>query len=1110
VKNQQFILPEISELYDNDCRYDAFISYRHVEPDRKWAKWLHTSLETYRVPTQLVKNMGLPRRLKRVFRDEEELPASTDLSSQIEQALKASRFLIVVCSPRMVESRWVNEEIVQFRRMGRGERILTLLIEGEPKDSFTPSLCEIRRTITDENGLDREQIEQIEQIEPLAADVRPSRQESSSTLKRMAKLRLLACILGCSFDDLRQREHDRQVRRFVVAGCVLASLVIALGGLAGFAFEQKSRAEKQQRLAQQQKSLAETNAETAKRNELLATARSEEARRNLYFGNISLAQMAWDDGDPQRADSELNKCPVDLRHWEWLYLKNHTIRMKPRKLWFYEKGVSHLSASPDGKWIASGEKVSGMVLLQNMQSLSVGRELQGHENTVNLSVFSPDSRHLATSDDGGMIRIWDVGTGAEQLSFKAHEKGLNALVFSPDGVILATADKDKKICFWDPNNGCKTLSIEVPNGQAQDIIFTHDGSRLIAGCGEPASGIYEWDVNSGKLLRSIGQKAVGGCGYTSVDLSPDGQLLVSASNDDDAVRLHDMATGKKLFGFSGSGMPLYSVGFHPDGENIMALGFSRVMRIYDIASRRQTLRESIKLKGRFPRGFFTPNGEGCITYDGYSQFPLLWPLPPVDIVRIPGKKAIFSHSGEYLAVLTSDSYLAVYNAFDWLPCAALTNRTGEITSMDFCADDRIITVGYSDGTVSMWDWSSGKVDQEFQFGVGCVDETSVSPDSNWLATTCESNRCVAVWDMETLEPVHSWSNSVVSPRNPIFSPDGKQFCFSEDEKIRCFNLPSATLAWETFAARSSCSVWSPDGSMVAAVGDETKVLLLLNAQNGTILNTLHGHEGRVTSLEFSADLKRLFSLDLSGVVRVWDLDRGEQILAFSSPDIKKGSMSVSSRGSMLATTAMGVVTVHGAGLKRYIQPQSPVDLLSLVDVLADARIGEWKRNENTIISPASKKYPQLVLPVRIFGDYRLQVRICQHKGVDAFTLCLPVEDRLAKLSIGGSPDQGYISGLWINGLSPVENATSVKGFQLIPNQEYVVTVEVRYSEQAEVQVMVDDKPFVCWEGPLDSLNRELRGGMCEANELAIGNWDNEIVFSEIQLEMLSGGAWLIR
>jgi hypothetical protein len=52
--------------------------------------------------------------------------------------------------------------------MGRRDRILALLIEGEPGDSFPAALREIRRRLADEKGLDREM---IEEVEPLAAEV---------------------------------------------------------------------------------------------------------------------------------------------------------------------------------------------------------------------------------------------------------------------------------------------------------------------------------------------------------------------------------------------------------------------------------------------------------------------------------------------------------------------------------------------------------------------------------------------------------------------------------------------------------------------------------------------------------------------------------------------------------------------------------------------------------------------------------------------------------------------------------------------------------------------------------------------------------------------------
>lgn len=125
-------------------RYEVFISYRHVPADRRWAKWLHSALETYRIPRSMQRARSLPARIGRVFRDEEELAASANLSDSIQEALRDSRFLVVVCSPEAKESRWVDAEVERFRSLGRGDQILALLVSGEPRDAFPRALCEIR------------------------------------------------------------------------------------------------------------------------------------------------------------------------------------------------------------------------------------------------------------------------------------------------------------------------------------------------------------------------------------------------------------------------------------------------------------------------------------------------------------------------------------------------------------------------------------------------------------------------------------------------------------------------------------------------------------------------------------------------------------------------------------------------------------------------------------------------------------------------------------------------------------------------------------------------------------------------------------------------------
>ncbi|MBE7070071.1 MAG: TIR domain-containing protein, partial [Ruminococcaceae bacterium] len=117
----------------SDFRYDAFISYRHAEKDTLIASEIQKSLERFKIPKALRKKSG-KERFNRVFRDVEELPITSNLTEDLEEALKSSEYLIVICSFRTSESTWVKREIEKFLEFHdyNKQLILTVLVEGEP------------------------------------------------------------------------------------------------------------------------------------------------------------------------------------------------------------------------------------------------------------------------------------------------------------------------------------------------------------------------------------------------------------------------------------------------------------------------------------------------------------------------------------------------------------------------------------------------------------------------------------------------------------------------------------------------------------------------------------------------------------------------------------------------------------------------------------------------------------------------------------------------------------------------------------------------------------------------------------------------------------------
>lgn len=209
-----------------DCRYEAFISYRHTGADVAAAKRVQRALEGFRIPKELRERAGR-KRLGKLFRDEDELAASASLSETIVQALKRSRYLIVVCTPAAAESVWMSREIETFANMHGRERILAVLAEGEPEESFPVPL----RAGTFGS-------------EPLAADLREGK-----TRKQLhaEMLRLAAALIGCSYDNLAKRERERRTRLITRASAAAAVIGIAFGG---FSYWQQAQIEENYRAMQ--------------------------------------------------------------------------------------------------------------------------------------------------------------------------------------------------------------------------------------------------------------------------------------------------------------------------------------------------------------------------------------------------------------------------------------------------------------------------------------------------------------------------------------------------------------------------------------------------------------------------------------------------------------------------------------------------------------------------------------------------------------------------------------------------------------------------------------------------------------------------------------------
>ena len=219
-----------------EFKYRAFISYSWA--DAAWGKWLQRRLETYRTPAGLVGKEGthgpVRARLHPIFRDREDQSAGASISASLIKGLAESEFLIVICSPNSARSQWCEQEIAWFKTHRDPDKILALIVEGEPGDPerncFPKALTQ---RVNEDLTVSDDPVDA-----PLAADAR-----MSGDGKRRALMKIIGAMLGVGLDELVNRdERRRTIRTRMVVGASL-TLALVMSGLTFLAIQARDEAE---------------------------------------------------------------------------------------------------------------------------------------------------------------------------------------------------------------------------------------------------------------------------------------------------------------------------------------------------------------------------------------------------------------------------------------------------------------------------------------------------------------------------------------------------------------------------------------------------------------------------------------------------------------------------------------------------------------------------------------------------------------------------------------------------------------------------------------------------------------------------------------------------
>ena len=198
-------------------KYFAFISYN--SKDTIWGKRLQKKLEHYKLPSTLCSEHGWTRTpIKPVFFAPTDIQPG-GLSEELQERLKVSQHLIVICSPNSARSEWVGKEIEFFHGFGRSNNIHFFIVEGSPNSDDPETEC--FNPVIKKLGLS----------EVLGANVNEKISRLPWLNRERAYVQLVSKLLGVEFDTIWQRHKRLLFRKAAVwtIGCI--AVIAAMIGI---------------------------------------------------------------------------------------------------------------------------------------------------------------------------------------------------------------------------------------------------------------------------------------------------------------------------------------------------------------------------------------------------------------------------------------------------------------------------------------------------------------------------------------------------------------------------------------------------------------------------------------------------------------------------------------------------------------------------------------------------------------------------------------------------------------------------------------------------------------------------------------------------------------
>lgn len=872
-------------------------------------------------------------------------------------------------------------------------------------------------------------------------------------------------------------------------------------------------------------------------NEAAALEQKEAARRALADSSKSVAEAWLRDSNGPAMKTVLEKVPEDLRDSRWHYLHAESDSSIARFPYNIEDIAAHAKQPGVFAITTDRQRVIFVNVKTGAHLLEITPGFSNMDGTKHLRVaVSPDGELIAIGrDNPGGIVIHSVKDGAKlreweapvtmKLEFNADSTLLMQTVGfhrPPHEVKTEQDSANSSIRVWDPSNKALLWEFKPENQFWVRGVFTGDGKNaLVEAWGDL---LHVVDAKTGAKVRELGVSDVS----NSVAVSPHSPFVVSGQRYGQ-IQSTNLSTGEVNSRARLHNESIFFTSYLPNGQQFVTvanlLDGRRDIRIWnsenvsvvrallggrgwEFAAALHPVSGELFLGGEDNRAWvvsgppplrtlpgtrpttiefwgsddtlFAPNG--TLEGDDNCWVDISQPTPKtIWATGVDGYGTVFSGAGDIAAVGRPFEPYPVHLVRRTGANVTLLHRFQPATDVEengvkLSREGNLLAVREK-GAVEIFSLSEPKAEPK----AADISTLKAVRDIAWvlngtkLIGTAEGKdaELIVAWDPATGRRIASLPHSAPSAVIAV-APDGKQFAEAgNDQNIRIRDAATLAILKEFRASNAPITAiaWHPHRPIIA-VGSEDQSVRIWDYTAGKKLDAFFQLNTHPVSLSFSPSGKRLAGAQVHGAL-VWEPESlsGTTPPGFVSPTIPKRP----------------APTVGADGFAELLSTLTPESVLAMNE--------NWQF-ENGILRSSKEWVQTLPLAEDLGGkSYELKLRV-RREPLDLLSVILPVGTSAISLEMESYPDDGFYFGLTrVQDKGVRRNSYSVRG-PIFPDtnlHEIGTVVQLLPGDTASIQVSVDGKKVIEWQGPTSDLRVDSAWSVHPSSTLALGaqqpNWE---------------------